>query len=112
MTSFKDARNLLLDSYNDGTTDEDEFFVLYEEHFPNNPEFPYEQYELFDMDAVDDTECKAEFRFRKTEIQLLAEALDIPKTFVCHQGTTAPRFFLPLCVLRLLCRVARHYHLG
>ena len=52
-TSFKDARNLLSDSYNDGTIDEDEFFVLYEEHFSKNPEFPYEQYEQFDMDAMD-----------------------------------------------------------
>ena len=98
MTSYKDARNLLLDSYNDGTIDEDEFFLLYEEHFSKNPEFPYEQYELFDMDAMDDTECKAEFRFRKTEIPLLAEALDIPETFVCHQGTTAPGIE-GLCVL-------------
>jgi len=52
-TSFKDTRNLLLDSYNDETIDEDEFFVLYEEHFSKNPEFSYEQYKQFDMDAMD-----------------------------------------------------------
>ena len=38
--------------------------------FPKDPEFPYELYELFKMDAMDDTEFKAEFRFRKTEVPL------------------------------------------
>jgi len=42
------------------------------------------------MDAMDDLECKAKFCIRKTELPLLAEALDIPETFVFHQGTTAP----------------------
>ena len=90
MTSFKDARNLLLESYNDSIIDDDEFILLYEGNFSKNPEFPYEDYERFDLDATDDTECKAEFRFMKNEIPRLAEALDIPGTFFCHQGTTAP----------------------
>ena len=33
MTSFKDARNLLLESYNDGMIDNDEFILLYEGNF-------------------------------------------------------------------------------
>ena len=49
MTSFKDARNLLLESYNDGSIDDDEFILLYEENFSKNPEFPYEEYNLFDL---------------------------------------------------------------
>ena len=72
--------------------------MLYEEHFSKNPEFPYDQYELFDMDAMADTECKAEFQFRKTDIPLLAEALNIPETFVCHQGTTSAPEIEGLCV--------------
>ena len=63
---------------------DDEFFELYEGNFSENQEFLYEQYELFDTDAMDETECKAEFRFGKTEILLLAEARDIPETFVCR----------------------------
>ena len=49
MTSFKDARNLLLESYNDGIIDDDEFILLYEGNFSKNPEFPYEDYERFDF---------------------------------------------------------------
>ena len=78
--------------------DDDEFVLLYEGNFSKNPEFPYEEYEMFDLYAVDDMECKAEFRFRKNEIPRLAEALDIPKTFFCHQDTTAPGIE-GLCVL-------------
>ena len=47
------------------------FFLLYEVNFSKNPEFPYERYELFDLDSMDDTEFRAEFRFGKTEIPLL-----------------------------------------
>ena len=59
MTSFKDARNLLLESYNDGIINGDEFILLYEGNFSKNPAFPSENCERFDSDAMDDTECKA-----------------------------------------------------
>ena len=74
MTSFIDARNVLLKSYNDSIIDDDEFILLYEGNFSKNPEFLCEDYERFDLDAMDDTECKAEFRFTKNEIPRLAEA--------------------------------------
>ena len=45
--------------------DDDEFVLLYGGNFSRNPEFPYEEYEMFDLDAMDDTECKSEFRFTK-----------------------------------------------
>ena len=72
MISFKDARNHLLESYNDGIING--FIFLDEGNFSKNPEFPYEDYERFDLDAMDDTEWKAEFRFTKNEIPRLAEA--------------------------------------
>ena len=108
MTSFKDARNLLLESYNDGIIDDDEFILLYEGNFSKNPEFPHEDYERFDLNAMDETECKAEFRFTKSEIPRLAEALDIPGTFFCHQGTTAPRIEGLCLVLRRLTYPCRY----
>ena len=52
MASFKDARNLLLESYDDGIIDDDEYILLYEQNFSKNPEFPYEDYERFDLDAI------------------------------------------------------------
>ena len=71
MASFKYARNLLLESYIDGIIDE--FILLYEGNFSKSLKFPYEDYNRFDLDAMDDTECKAEFRLTKNEIPRLAE---------------------------------------
>ena len=42
MSTFKDARTLLLESYLDGVIDDDEFILPYDETFSKNPEFPYE----------------------------------------------------------------------
>ena len=55
MTSFKDARNLILESYSDCSIDDDEFILLYEGNFLKNPEFQYEYNERFGLDAMDDT---------------------------------------------------------
>jgi hypothetical protein len=85
MASFKKTRLLLLDSYNDGLIDEDEFVVLYDLNRSKNPEFPHENYERFDLDGMDPAECKAEFRFEKHDLPLLAEALGIPDVFKCEQ---------------------------
>ena len=78
-----------MESYDDDLIDDDEFILLYEANTSRNPEFPYEEYGRFDLDEMDDTECKAEFRFGKTHILLLAEALGIPEKFTCSQGTTS-----------------------
>ena len=47
MASFKETRNLVLESYVDGTIDEDDFMLLYDINQSKNPEFPHENYELF-----------------------------------------------------------------
>ena len=36
---------------------------------------------------MEDTECKAEFRLRIADISVLAEALAIPESFTCNQGS-------------------------
>ena len=51
MKPFKDVSNLLLASYL--------FILLYNGNFSNNPEFLHEEYEMFDLDAMDNTECKS-----------------------------------------------------
>ena len=36
---------------------------------------------------MDEAECKAEFRVEKNDLHKLAEALQIPGTLKCYQGT-------------------------
>ena len=46
---------------------------------------PYESYGKFDLYDMDDSECLSEFRFRKSDLPVLSEALHLPKYFTCQQ---------------------------
>ena len=60
-----------------------EFLVLFNLFETKNPDFPYEDYAKFALDEMTGSECLAEFRFKKTDIPLLAEVLQIPQTIRC-----------------------------
>ena len=111
MTSFKDTRNLLLESYKNGIIDDDELILLYDRNFSENLEFPYDDHRWLDFDGMDDTECKAEFQFTKNEISRLVEALDIPGTLFCHQGSTATGIEGLCLVFRRLTNIGRYFDL-
>ena len=63
--------------------DDDEFLFLHdhEQYSSTNPDFPYHIYPAFDLDEFDESECLAEFRFRKRDIV----ALQIPAIVQCEQ---------------------------
>lgn len=79
MASFREARLMLLDSYDDGLIDEEEFVMLYDLNTSKNLVFPYENYERFELTDMDEADCKTEFRFEKSDLPQLAEALRIPQ---------------------------------
>ena len=85
MASFRDARIMLLDAFNDNSIDEDEFVFLYNLSTLKNPVFPYEIYERFELANVDEAECKAEFRVEKSDLPQLADDLRVPQIFNCDQ---------------------------
>lgn len=78
MASFREIRNLLLESFDDGDLSEDEFLLLYDANTSKNPDFPYDCYGKFDLDEMDNSECLAEFRFHKSDIPVLFDALQLP----------------------------------
>ena len=47
--AFKDLRNSLIISYNDGFIDDEEFFLLYDLYSSKDLDFPYDAYALFDL---------------------------------------------------------------
>ena len=51
MTTFRTVRELLLTSFDDGVISEDEFLLLYDVNRSQNPDFPYQNYEHFDLRA-------------------------------------------------------------
>ena len=87
MASFKEIRSILLQIFDDGDISEDEFLLLYDVNTSKNPDFPYESYGKFDLNDMDDSECLSEFRFRKSDLPVLSEALHLPNYFTCQQGT-------------------------
>ena len=65
-----------------------EFLILYESYTLHNPEFPYNSYTRFDLEQMDESECLAEFRFKKQDIVILADVLQIPAIIRSQQRTT------------------------
>lgn len=51
----------------------------------NNPDFPHENYQRFDLDSMNSAECKAEFRVEKHDLPRLVTALQLPPVFKCEQ---------------------------
>ena len=81
------VRNLLVKCFDDDDISEDEFLLLYDGNTSKNPDFPYDCYGSFDLNDMDSSECLAEFRFHKNDVPVLLEALQLPQSFTCHQGT-------------------------
>ena len=63
MASFRDIRNLLVESFDDDNISEAEFLLLYDANTSKKPDFPYDCHGSFDLNEMDDSECLAEFRF-------------------------------------------------
>ena len=81
--AFRDVRNILLLSHDDGTINDEEFLVLHDFYCSKNADFPYDSYMPFDLEELDESECLAEFRFRKRDIPRLC-------TMFCKFPTLLP----------------------
>ena len=70
MSNSRIVRDALLFAHADKVINEEEFLLLFDINQPGTPEFPYWKYNYnsFDLDALDETECEAEFRFLKSDI--------------------------------------------
>ena len=81
MTSFKTARELSLLCYKEGFLSDEEFCLLYGENKSKILDLPYDSFKEFQLDLLEEKGCKAEFRFDKRDIDLLANALQLPDVF-------------------------------
>ena len=89
MSSLKDARDMALICHIQGLITDEELLLLLEENTSRNPDFSYDAYDRFDLENMEEAECKSEFRVEKRDIPLLAEALGLPDTFTCPQRSVA-----------------------
>ena len=78
MASFRNTREALVLAYDQNLIDTDEFCLLYDINTSRNLDYPYWNYNAFELDNLSDAECKAEFRFLRSDVYRLAEVLGIP----------------------------------
>ena len=57
--------------------DEVEFAILYDLNKTKSPEIPYWQYDKFDLESMNDDECRTEFRFEKEHLYNLVDSLHL-----------------------------------
>ena len=132
MVSFKEFRELLILLYANNFISHEEFVLLYYTFTSKNPDFPYNGYEQFNLDAMNAAECKAEFRVEKQDLPRLAQALQLLPVFRCEQRSICdgmeglcillkriaypcrlsdliPRFARPVSVLSLITNLVLDY---
>ena len=97
--AFRDVRNFLLISLADDIIDDEEFIVLYDLYSSRDPDFPYGHYTAFDLDALDESESVAEFRFCKRDVRTLSNVLQIPDTIICDQRSICDGIECRHCIL-------------
>ena len=83
ISTFKEAREKLWLKYDMKVINDEELLLLLDDNISRNPEFNYEKYQRFNLDEIQEPECKAEFRFKKNDIPVLAEVFGLPETFKC-----------------------------
>ena len=62
MPRLKDVRNSLLNAHNNSLLSDEELMLLLDENSSENPQFNFEKYERFDIDDIEEAECKVQFR--------------------------------------------------
>ena len=73
-----------------------------------NPDFPYEDCGRFSLGDMNDSECVAKFRFRKRDLPLLPEVLQIQDSFTCYQRPVASEMEALSILLRRLAYLCRY----
>ena len=86
MPYFKEIRDICLTAYSFNMIDDTEFVLLYDLHKSKNPSIPHWRYEKFDLEELNDDQCKVTFRFLKSHIYDLMENLNIPEEITCYNN--------------------------
>jgi hypothetical protein len=63
-------------AYDSSFIDEDEFILLYDMSHSKKPKLPYQNYESFELDNIDEAEC--DVQFQKHKVPVLARAMGVP----------------------------------
>ena len=117
MLNLTETRISLLYAYDSSIINDEEFVLLYDINTAKSPDFPYWNYEAFQLDSMSGDECQVEFHFYKNNVYDLMEDLGCLETFTCYNGLTVDgtealciflkRFAYPCRYLDMILRFAR-----
>ena len=108
MPKLKEVRNQLLISHSQGVRNDDEYLLLDDLNKSKNLDLPYESYDYFDFDMLENDECLWEFRIRKQDIPLLADVLRVPDVITCYQRSVCSGLEALCVVLKRLAYPCRY----
>ena len=91
MPKLRDVRNQLLLAHFDNLIDDEELLMLYDINKSNNLDLPYQNYGKFDLDQLNEDECKSEFRFNKHDIYDLGDIFHLPQEIKCYNGVVVDK---------------------
>ena len=80
MPRLKDVRNSLLFAHNNSLLSDEELLLLLDEKSSESPQFNYEKCERFDIDDIEEAECKAEFRVEK-KLNVVFYIIQLPNDY-------------------------------
>ena len=86
MPKLKTIRDIILLTHTDRLIDDDECLLLYDLNQSKNLDLPYLDHNRFDLDELNEDQCKSEFRFTKRDILQLCEVFRIPDEIRCYNG--------------------------
>ncbi|EDO35600.1 predicted protein [Nematostella vectensis] len=103
----KAVRDQLISNYQ-GIINDRDVLLLYDLNTSNHIDLPYNSYENFDFDILEEDECMSEFRFHKSDIPLLAEMLQIPDRLTLYQRSVCSGLEALCIVLKRLAYPCRY----
>ena len=84
MPYLRDVREALFLAHLNRVINDEEFVCLYELNKSKNLDYPYWNYEKFELDNLTNAECWSEFRFYRNDIYQLQELFGIPDEIVTY----------------------------
>ena len=84
MPYLRQVREALFLAHANNLIDDEEFVCLYDLNRSKNLDYPYWNYQKFDLEQLTDDECWSEFRFLKRDIYKLQEVLNIPDEIITY----------------------------
>jgi len=92
---------MLLLTYDLLYTNEVEFAILYDLNKRKNPEIPYWQYNNYDLESMNDNECRTEFRFEIEHLYNLFDSLQLDEELIFYRR-------LKVASIKAVCVLLKH----